>query len=75
MVLGAFEGVQYASRESVLERGDVLMLFTDGLTETREPRTAAEDRLTEFLSTLGGQAPATVADEAMAMRPRRTAAA
>ena len=38
MVVGAFPFAQYGESQVKLESGDVLLVFTDGITETRSPR-------------------------------------
>ena len=52
MVMGLFPSTEYNTRETVLDPGDMLVLFSDGVTEARTPETSEEfgdDRLAEFL--------------------------
>jgi sigma-B regulation protein RsbU (phosphoserine phosphatase) len=51
MVVGAFEGVQYKETVVLLNRGDVVFAYTDGVTESRNPldQLYSEERLREFL--------------------------
>ncbi len=52
MVMGIFPSVPYATREVQLDRGDMLALFSDGVTEARSTGTDEEfgdDRLGGFL--------------------------
>lgn len=52
MVLGIFPSLDYESRETKLDPGDMLVLFSDGVTEARSPQTDEEfgnSRLVEFL--------------------------
>ena len=56
--LGLFPTAQPGREEIDLEPGDVLFFFTDGVTEARSPElTYFEDRLTDELAGLAGQAP------------------
>ena len=52
LVLGAMAGVRYRSQELVLAPGDVLYLYTDGVTEQSDPHGAlfGEERLLAVLS-------------------------
>jgi len=50
--LGAFDFGDYAEGETVLESGDLLFMYTDGVTETRDndlDEEYGEDRLNDFL--------------------------
>jgi len=50
--LGAFDFGDYAEGTTVLEEGDLLFLYTDGLTETKDPDQTdeyGEERLNNFL--------------------------
>lgn len=52
-ILGAYEGMPFEDRETFLEQGDVLLLYTDGVTEARrEGALYGERRLTEFVAGL-----------------------
>lgn len=53
--LGAFEGVSYKTREVALGQGDVLLMYTDGVTEAfnAQEQMYGEARLTQFLGTTG----------------------
>jgi sigma-B regulation protein RsbU (phosphoserine phosphatase) len=57
IALGAVEDLSYASRTAVLERGDVLFLYTDGVTEAMNPGKAlfTEARLEKELVILKGR--------------------
>jgi len=50
--VGTFPEVQYKSLEHRLERGDILFLYTDGVTEAlnSEPAEYSDERLFQFLS-------------------------
>ncbi len=52
LVLGAMPGVKYRSAELTLEPGDILYLYTDGVTEQADPHGElfGEERLLEFIS-------------------------
>ncbi len=52
LVLGAMPGVKYRSSELVLEPGDILYLYTDGVTEQADPHGElfGEERLLAFIS-------------------------
>ncbi len=51
-VVGAFEGLQYRDGEVAVRDGDILLLYTDGVTEARSPEGAffGEDSLREVVS-------------------------
>jgi len=59
MVLGALEGVKYASDGLVLQPGDSLLLYTDGVTEAMDERENlfSERRLEEFLTSVDDASP------------------
>ena len=52
LVLGAMPGVKYRSAELMLEPGDILYLYTDGVTEQADPHGElfGEERLLAFIS-------------------------
>ena len=56
-VLGAFAGLNYTQREIQLKEGDKLMLFTDGVTEARNPsgEEFGEQRLEQCIRTYRGR--------------------
>jgi serine phosphatase RsbU (regulator of sigma subunit)/PAS domain-containing protein len=59
--LGIFPEAEPAIQQLTLEPGDVLFLYTDGLTSACRPdRVYFEDRLTDELATLAGEHPAVV---------------
>ncbi len=59
--LGIFPESEPAIQQLTLEPGDVLFLYTDGLTSACRPdRVYFEDRLTDELATLAGEPPAVV---------------
>jgi serine phosphatase RsbU (regulator of sigma subunit) len=61
MALGLFAGAEPAQVQVDLHPGDLLFLFTDGVTEARNPgHQYFEDRLADQLSSLAGQPPALV---------------
>ncbi len=62
VVLGAYDAVDYRAREATMERGGLLLMFTDGLVETREPGARREEDLAELLATLACREPAEVVD-------------
>ncbi len=49
---GAFDGADYTTQHRILRRGDVLLLYTDGVTEALDPDSAlyGEERLSALLS-------------------------
>ncbi|HEY3317935.1 MAG TPA: SpoIIE family protein phosphatase [Coriobacteriia bacterium] len=63
VVLGAFEDATYRSQEAELARGDLLLMFTDGLIETRRPNATGEEDLQKLLASLVWKEPAEVVDE------------
>jgi len=64
LILGVFAMAQYESRSCRLARGDVLMLFSDGVTEALNPANEefGDDRLVEILQMNRGRS----ADEIIA---------
>jgi len=61
MPLGLFPGAQTAAEEFELRRGDVLFLYTDGVTDARSPEMAYfENRLADELAELAGRSPAEI---------------
>ena len=61
MPLGLFPDAEPGVQDIELSPGDLLFLYTDGVTEARSPDLAYfEDRLTDELSALAGRAPADV---------------
>jgi phosphoserine phosphatase RsbU/P len=61
MPLGLFPDAQPGEQEVQLSPGDLLFLFTDGVTEARSPELAYfEERLTDALASLAGRPPAEV---------------
>ena len=52
MILGIFGGAEYENQTITLETGDLLALFSDGITEACQPNLEeefGEERLTELL--------------------------
>jgi GAF domain-containing protein/ligand-binding sensor protein len=63
-IIGGFQGVVFDESTATVGAGDVVFLYTDGLTEARcDGKLYGEERLFEFLSTLGAEAPGDVVDE------------
>jgi phosphoserine phosphatase RsbU/P len=61
MPLGLFPDAQPAGQDVELSPGDLLFLYTDGVTEARSPELAYfEERLTDALASLAGRPPAEV---------------
>jgi serine phosphatase RsbU (regulator of sigma subunit)/PAS domain-containing protein len=61
MALGLFPEVVAATEELELSQGDLLFLFTDGITDARSPdMTYFEDRLSDELAALAGRPPAEI---------------
>jgi serine phosphatase RsbU (regulator of sigma subunit)/PAS domain-containing protein len=59
--LGIFPDAELATEKYELSTGDVLVFFTDGLTDARDPAAGHfGDRLTAELATLAGQPPAQI---------------
>ncbi|MEW6358676.1 MAG: SpoIIE family protein phosphatase [Planctomycetota bacterium] len=67
-VLGAIPGVQYVEDEVQLDLGDVLALYTDGVTEAQNTTRElyGEERLQEVLTPHVGQAPEDLCDTVIA---------
>ena len=63
LVLGMFEGVRYAERSLALDRGDLLLLYTDGVTEAMSPagEEFSELRLIRAVASAGDDPEAIVA--------------
>jgi phosphoserine phosphatase RsbU/P len=59
MVLGPMEGVSYSKNAMVLQPGDRLLLYTDGVTEAKDQRQHlfSERRLEEFLASVKQASP------------------
>jgi len=61
MPLGLFPDAEPGTQKVELSQGDLLFLFTDGVTEARSPEMAYfEDRLTDELAALAGRPPAEI---------------
>ena len=66
-LLGAFPGTRFDEREVCLDPGDVLFLYTDGLTEARRGgELYGEDRLFAFLPTMCSADPTDVIEAVLA---------
>lgn len=67
MVLGALEGVGFGAAQVTLEPGDLLALYTDGLTEPEDPsgQEFGETRLQEALLRRSSQPPAAIVEGVM----------
>ena len=61
MPLGLFPDAEPGTQDVELSPGDLLFLFTDGVTEARSPELAYfEERLTDAVASLAGRSPAEV---------------
>jgi serine phosphatase RsbU (regulator of sigma subunit)/PAS domain-containing protein len=68
MPLGLFPDAEPAGQDVELSPGDLLFLFTDGVTDARSPELAYfEERLTDALATLAGRPPAEVVSAMQAL--------
>ena len=62
MLLGIYPDPELVDQRLDLEPGDSLVLFTDGLTERRDPRDDAPDRIKELLRSTAGASASETAD-------------
>jgi len=64
MILGILDGVAYEEQSIALHPGDVLILYTDGIIEARNPQGEqfGEDRLRELLAEYSLLPPGALAD-------------
>lgn len=64
-VLGAFDQPCYREEHTPVEPGDTLLLFTDGVTEARNPAGVefGEGRLAELLTAIRGQRAESIAQK------------
>jgi sigma-B regulation protein RsbU (phosphoserine phosphatase) len=72
LILGVLPGAEYQAMQARLETGDVLVLFSDGVTEAENPATGeqfGEERLMEVVAAAAGLDP-----EQMAARVRAAVA-
>jgi serine phosphatase RsbU (regulator of sigma subunit)/PAS domain-containing protein len=68
MPLGLFPDAEPAAQDIELSQGDLLFLYTDGVTGARSPELAYfEERLTDALATLAGRPPAEVVSAMQAL--------
>jgi sigma-B regulation protein RsbU (phosphoserine phosphatase) len=67
-VVGAVEGMVYAEGRHTMEPGDLLLLYTDGVTEAMdvEDRLFSENRLEQLLTSMDTSDAGTVVDNAVA---------
>jgi serine phosphatase RsbU (regulator of sigma subunit) len=63
IALGMFEGSAYASMAACVQPGDILLMYSDGITEAENPggQPFEEGGLERFLAARGAEAPATLA--------------
>ncbi len=65
-LVGAFEDVRFEDSEARLSAGDVLFLYTDGLTEARsDSELFGEERLYELLHEVAGRSPQALVQRAV----------
>lgn len=70
---GAFEEATFADGAATLEQGDVLVLYTDGVTEARQgSELYGEERLVQFIGELPKRRPREIADAVFAEVQRYT---
>lgn len=69
MAVAVAETIDFTSRSLMLDPGEMLVLYTDGVTEAFDAAgdQFGEDRLMRCLERVGGQDPASVADQVIAM--------
>jgi sigma-B regulation protein RsbU (phosphoserine phosphatase) len=62
LVVGVIEGIKYASRRLVLYAGDMLLMFTDGVTEAANPKGElfGDERLLQEVSAAADPSPASM---------------
>ncbi len=67
-VIGAMEGMVYKEERDTLEPGDLLFLYTDGVTEAKDPehRLFSEDRLKDLLTAKSTKGVQTAVDHTVA---------
>jgi sigma-B regulation protein RsbU (phosphoserine phosphatase) len=65
VILGVLPNAQYKEERAQLERGDVLVLFSDGVTEAPNPRDEefGEQRLAELVAGMSGKPAAEIVEE------------
>jgi serine phosphatase RsbU (regulator of sigma subunit) len=63
IALGMFESSTYAAAETAVARGDLLLMYSDGITEAENPagQPFEETGLERFLAARGGESPAVLA--------------
>ena len=63
IALGMFEGSTYDAVDTVVRHGDLLVLYSDGITEAENPAgdPFEESGLERFLAARGGESPAALA--------------
>ncbi|MEW5990501.1 MAG: PP2C family protein-serine/threonine phosphatase [Chloroflexota bacterium] len=66
-ILGAFDGATFELRETILAPGDAMVLYTDGITEARDPARAfyGEDRLLAIIRGSCGRPAERIAEAVM----------
>jgi phosphoserine phosphatase RsbU/P len=62
LALGMFENATYQTQEVTIERGDLLVLFSDGITEAEDPRGRAfeDSGVEQVLTSVNSQDPAAI---------------
>lgn len=67
LVLGAFENTKYENSEYEMKTGEILTLYTDGVTEANNTQSDlyGEDRLQKYLATCSGKSLKEICDDTL----------